>query len=314
MVQNEAGNGPLSDPDFSRCNNRFILLARDIKLGHSTFALPFALLGAFMARPIDESWVRFGGQLLLVVICMVSARTVAMLSNRLLDRILDAKNPRTAGRALPSGRVAVRDAVFLLIWSACAFEVCCVVFGFAFDNWWPFLLSIPVLVWISSYPLLKRFTSLCHVYLGSSLAISPLAAALAVEPVSVIDQPALWLMGGFVLCWVAGFDIVYALQDVETDREQKLFSMPSRLGVGTSLWISRGFHCVGVLCLAGMIGFDDRLGWLFGVGVAAVILLLIVEHVVSRGGTTARIQLAFFTLNGVISCVLGGLGIWSVVG
>lgn len=275
--------------------------------------MPFALLAAFMARPIDASWWRFAGQISLILVCMVCARTFAMLANRIIDRDIDALNPRTIGRALPSGRVALRHAMFALLWAAGIFIVCCVAFGFLFDNWWPTLLSIPVLAWIGSYGWMKRWTWLCHVFLGSSLAISPLAAALAIDPDSLGAQPALWLLSLNVLCWVAGFDIIYALQDVEIDRQQELHSIPSRLGVARALWISRLLHLVSAASLSTIIVIDSRFAGLFAVGVAIVIVLLIIEHWVTAGGATGRIQLAFFTLNGVISCLLGALGIASLI-
>lgn len=287
-------------------------LARDIKISHSLFALPFAVLASFMARPASESWGRFAAQLALILVCMVSARTFAMLANRIIDRDLDALNPRTRGRALPSGRVALRHALFALLWSAGLFIVCCVGFGFAFDNWWPTLLSAPVLAWIGAYGWMKRWTAMCHLFLGSSLAISPLAAALAIYPEALAQQPALWLLSLNVLCWVAGFDIIYALQDVEVDRQQSLHSLPSRLGVGRALWISRALHGLSVGCLGAVVLIDDRFDSLFAAGVGLVAALLVVEHAVTAGGATARIQLAFFTLNGVISCLLGVLGVVSV--
>ncbi len=288
-------------------------LAADIKISHSLFALPFALLASFMARPADGSWGRFAGQMSLIVVCMVSARTFAMLANRIIDRDIDALNPRTSGRALPSGRVALHHATFALLWAAAVFIVCCVAFGFVFDNWWPTLLSIPVLAWIGAYGWMKRWTWLCHIFLGSSLAISPLAAALAINPESLSIQPALWLLSLNVLCWVAGFDIVYALQDVEVDREHRLHSIPSRLGISRALWISRLLHAISVASLTTIIFIDPRFDWLFAIGVGIVVVLLIVEHAVTAGGATGRIQLAFFTLNGLISCLLGALGIASVV-
>ena len=289
-------------------------LAADIKLSHSVFALPFALLAAFLAGThagaID--WSRFAGQLVLIVLAMVFARTVAMLANRLLDARIDKDNPRTAGRAIPSGRVAPGAAAAALAVCALGFMAVCVAFGLLYGNWWPSVLGLPVLGWISAYALFKRFTALCHIYLGSSLAISPLAAALAIEP-AALSQPALWLISFMVLCWVAGFDIIYALQDVHVDRAQGLFSMPSRFGETGALWISRLLHVLAAGALAAAWLVDDRLGVLFGVGVGAVAGLLLYEHAVIARHGISRITLAFFTLTGVISCLLGVLGIADVV-
>lgn len=287
-------------------------LAADIKLSHTVFALPYALLASFMARSADDggsSWVSFVFKLVIVVGCMVAARTAAMLANRLLDREIDARNPRTMKRALPSGRVAVRDAVVLLLWSAGIFVGLCTVFGFAFDNWWPLLLSLPVLGWICIYPLLKRITWLCHLHLGSSLALSPIAASLAIAPESLGNVPEIWLLSLAVLCWVAGFDIIYALQDIAIDRSQNLHSIPGRLGVRTALWISRALHAGSVGLLGALVIMDNELTQLFGLGVGLAALLLGIEHVLTARGNTDRIGLAFLTLNGVVSVIVGGLGI-----
>jgi 4-hydroxybenzoate polyprenyltransferase len=286
-------------------------IAADIKIAHSVFAMPFALLAAFMAPPQLE-WGRFSGQVALIALAMVFARTVAMLANRLIDREIDGRNPRTAGRALPSGRLTASRAAIALLISAALFMLICLAFGVLYENWWPTILGLPVLAWIASYGWFKRFTSLCHLWLGSSLAISPLAAAIAIEP-SALAQPAVWLISAMVLCWVAGFDIIYALQDVEVDRRDGLHSMPSRFGIGPAIWISRLLHASAVGFLLAALIIDPRLHLLFGLGVAIVAGLLLYEHLtVARWGTT-KIALAFFTLNGIISCVLGVLGIVDVV-
>ncbi len=292
------------------------LIAGDIKLHHSVFALPFAVLAAFMAAaPPGQSidWARLAGQLTLVVAAMVMARSVAMIANRLLDREIDAANPRTAGRAIPSGRLSARAAAAALLGCAGGFLAICAGFGSFYGNWWPLALSVPVLAWLAAYPLLKRFTSLCHLYLGASLAMSPLAAALAIEPVSIARQPALWMLAAMVTCWVAGFDIIYALQDVEVDRRQGHHSIPARLGAGRALLLSRLLHAGSFALLAAVPLADPRFGGLFWAGAAAVGLLLLYEHLtVHRWGTT-RLALAFFTLNGVISCLVGLLGVADVL-
>lgn len=313
----------------------FRIIAADIKLAHSVFALPFAILAAVMAAappigffdkflspsaapaPVDLAMrSNLLGKLGLVVVAMVFARTAAMLSNRLLDARIDRRNPRTAGRALPSGRLTGRTASLALAFSAFAFIGVCSEFGWLYGNWWPLWLSLPVLAWICAYGLLKRFTSLCHLYLGSSLALSPIAAAIAIDPDAITLGPSsssLWLLSGMVLCWVAGFDIIYALQDVDVDREQGLHSMPSRLGMGAAMQVSRVLHVAAVGCLVACWRLDPRLGWPFGIGVAVVAALLIYEHLtVARWGTT-KIALAFFTLNGAISCLLGALGVIDVL-
>ncbi|MCH7604212.1 MAG: 4-hydroxybenzoate octaprenyltransferase [Planctomycetes bacterium] len=297
----------------------FRLIAADIKIAHSIFALPFALLAAFLAAPGNRpgeagiDWSHFGGQLVLIVLAMVCARTVAMLANRLLDREIDRHSPRTAGRALPSGKLSPRMALVALLLSTILFMLVCSAFGYKYDNWWPAILGLPVLGWISVYPLLKRFTALCHLYLGSSLALSPLAAALAIQPESVMQQPALWLLAGMVMCWVAGFDIIYALQDLETDIKQGLHSIPRRFGISGGMWISRLLHMIAAACLFAAWWIDDRFGLTFLMGVCCIAGLLIFEHAtVSRWGTKKN-ALAFFTVNGIISCGLGALGIIDIL-
>ncbi len=288
-------------------------IAADIKLHHSIFALPFAVLGAFMAAaPPGGSgilWMRFGGQLALIVVAMFFARTVAMLANRLLDRGIDARNPRTAGRALPSGRINSRSASVAIISASAGFVLVCLAFGFFYDNWWPAALGVPVLAWLAAYPLLKRFTALCHLYLGASLALSPLAAAIAVRPDAILAQPALWLLAAMVLCWVSGFDIIYALQDVEVDRRFGQFSIPASVGEPAALVVSRLLHATAVGCLVGATVIDGRLGLIFGIGVVIVAGLLLYEHLTVARWGTSKMALAFFTVNGIIGCALGLLGV-----
>ncbi|MHC4811199.1 MAG: 4-hydroxybenzoate octaprenyltransferase [Planctomycetota bacterium] len=293
-------------------------VAADIKLAHSVFALPFALLAAVMAAApggldsIDGR--RFTIQCILVLVAMVTARTAAMLANRILDHRLDAANPRTAGRAIPSGRLSVRAAVTWAIGSAAAFVATTAGFGLLLENWWPLMLSVPVLAWITAYGLFKRFTSLCHLWLGTSLALSPPAAALAVDPAAVLSQPAIWLIATMVLGWVAGFDIIYALQDEAVDRRDGLHSMPSRLGRRRAMLVSRGLHAAAIAALVTAARIDSRFAAPFAVGVGIVAVLLVVEHATVHRWGTSRISLTFFTLNGVISCLLGLLGIIDVLG
>ena len=290
-------------------------IAGDIKIAHSVFALPFALLAAFLAAaaagPID--WGVFVLELLLIAIAMICARTVAMVANRLLDRHIDALNPRTSNRAIPSGRLRTEQAIVSIGLGTGLFLLACLGFLWLSGNPWPIMLAAPVLLWISLYPLSKRFTFLCHVWLGSSLAMSPLAAALAVNPDALAEQPALWMLAGMVLAWVTGFDILYALQDVEIDRSQGLHSMPARLGTGTALWVSRILHTVAVVLLVLAWVFAPTFGYAFLAGIIAAAGLLTWEHVLIARFGTGRISMAFFTLNGIVSCVLGLAGIIDVL-
>jgi 4-hydroxybenzoate polyprenyltransferase len=291
-----------------------LALLADIKVAHSVFALPFALLAAFLAATDGGSidWSRFGPQLALIVACMVLARTVAMLSNRLLDRDIDARNPRTADRSLPTGTASVTLVRASIAVSSLAFILCCGMFAILWSNWWPLLLSVPVLAWLAAYPLLKRRTALCHIYLGLSLAMSPLAAGLAVSPQS-LEQPVMWLLAAMVMCWVAGFDVIYALQDVDVDRQEGLHSIPARLGVGRALWMSRLLHGTAVAALVAIWVTDPQLGWVFVGATIVVAALLIIEHATVHLWGTSRIALTFFMLNGLVSLVLGAAGIVDVL-
>ncbi|GIK18594.1 MAG: 4-hydroxybenzoate octaprenyltransferase [Leptolyngbya sp. PLA2] len=284
------------------------VIAADIKLAHSVFALPFAVLAVFLARNPDEPPRTLALKLGLVVACMVAARTWAMLVNRLADRRLDALNERTRGRALPSGRLSARAAYAAAALAAGAFMG--LALGFlAFDNPWPGALAVPVLAWIAFYSFTKRFTAACHFFLGGALAASPIAAAIAVQPASLAETPALWWIAGMVLAWVAGFDVIYALQDEAFDRERGLRSIPAALGARRAALVARGSHAVALACLVAAGLADPRLGTIYGTAVALVAALLIAEHVALVRRGLAGLDLAFFTLNGVISIVLAAAAI-----
>jgi 4-hydroxybenzoate polyprenyltransferase len=279
--------------------------AADIKLGHTVFALPFALLSTFLAR----GGVPRTGELALILVCMVTARTVAMASNRLLDARLDALNPRTAGRAIPSGRLSATFVTTIALLSAAAFFVSAWLFLRWYGNPWPLYLSPAVLAFVSAYPLLKRFTRLCHYYLGAALALAPVCAWLAIA--GRIDPPPLW-MAAAVLCWTAGFDIIYACQDYRSDVECGVFSVPARIGIGPALWVSRATHALCAVMLVMVGRSTPALGTLYFVGVGIAVALLLVEHAMVRADDLSKVGLAFFTVNGIISIVLGTLGILDV--
>ncbi len=293
------------------------LIARDIKLAHSVFALPFAVLAAFMVAPRVSTggidWVRMAGLLALVLVCMVAARTWAMVVNRLADRDIDAANPRTKGRVFASGALSPSAGVLTLAACAMLFLAACALFGVFFGNWWPAILGIPVLAWIAFYSFTKRFTWWCHVFLGGALAASPLAAAIAVGGIGAVESAALWLLAGMVLLWVAGFDAIYALQDLDFDREAGLSSIPARFGWRRANTLSRVMHVGAVACLVGVLLVEPTFGVIFGVGVAAAVVLLAYEHVVLSRRGAAGIPMAFFTLNGIISVLLGLAGLIDVL-
>jgi len=307
--------GPATIPPSLITASPLRLIATDIKLAHSVFALPFAVLGAFLARTTywpgtdaRSGAVWFSVQIALVVVCMVFARTWAMLFNRLADRSIDAANPRTSRRALASGRLTPGQGWAAAAGSAALFMAATSAFWFLFENPWPLILGAPTLAWIAFYSLTKRFTILCHVFLGGALAASPLAAAIAVNQSSIASVPAIWAISAMVLFWVAGFDIIYALQDIDFDRSAGLSSIPARLGVSGALWVSRGLHLLALLMLAAAWLMDGRLGWLFGLGAGAAAVLLVIEHVILIRRGKAGLDMAFFTINGVVSCVLGAAG------
>jgi len=294
--------------------SRLQLALSDIKLAHSVFALPFALLAAVIASPASRGeapWTTLAAQGALVALCMFLARTWAMLVNRIADRRFDRDNPRTAERAVASGRLSERAAVRIALIFAGAFIASASLFHLFFANPWPAILSVPVLVWIAFYSYTKRFTAWCHVFLGGALAASPLAAAVAVDPPFLIssDGVSLWFLSGMVLCWVAGFDIAYALQDLDFDRRTGLHSVPARLGVKRSLWLSRALHLVAFLCLGGCIAFETRFGVIMRTAGALVAALLVFEHAVLHKRGLSGLPMAFFTINGVVSITLGVAGI-----
>ncbi|UCC29743.1 MAG: UbiA family prenyltransferase [Phycisphaerales bacterium] len=285
--------------------------AEMVKLSHSIFALPFALMAAFLAgRNIEGRGWPYWGQLGLIVICMVSARSVAMTFNRIVDAEIDARNPRTARRPLPAGRLTRSVAWAMLGLSAVTFGIGCLGFYVFFHNTWPILLSGPVLVFLCGYSFTKRFTKWSHYFLGMALALSPLGAWLAIHPTTV-GLPVVLLMVG-VTCWVAGFDIIYACQDIDVDRRDGLYSLPSRLGPAPSLWIARGSHLLAIVCLAAL-GFAADLGLIYAIGVVIAAILLIVENSLVRPGHYSKVNLAFFTINGIVSVVLGILAVTDMV-
>lgn len=290
---------------FPTFASRCIALAGDIKLSHTLFAMPWAVLATFMAA---DGWPTLG-QLGLIVLCMVMARTVAMSANRLLDARLDALNPRTARRAIPSGRVSTSFVAGAIGVCSLLFVGATALFGVLYGNWWPPALAVPVLAFLAGYPLLKRFTRLCHYYLGAALALAPVCAWLAIA--GSLD-PAPVLMAGAVLCWTAGFDIIYACQDYQSDLQTGVFSVPARVGIPAALWISRITHliCAGLLLTLGWR--SDQLGSLYFAGVSAAVLLLVVEHALVSPDDLSKVNLAFFTVNGIISLLVGLLGVIDV--
>ncbi|HZR64191.1 MAG TPA: UbiA-like polyprenyltransferase [Terriglobales bacterium] len=261
-----------------------------IKWEHSVFALPFALCGAMLAA----NGIPTGHQIIWIVVAMVAARSAAMSFNRLADASIDAANPRTRTRALPAGAltqtfvrnfVVVSSAIFVLA----AWEL----------NRLAFLLSPVALAVLLAYSYTKRWTRWSHVVLGFALGIAPAAAWIAVR--GSLDARIL-LLTAAVTFWVAGFDVLYACQDYDFDRESGLHSIPRYCGIGNALWIARLFH-LSMLFLLAMLVWEFGLGMLSIIGVLAVLLLLAYEHSLVSKDDLSKLNAAFFTMNGVIAVV-----------
>jgi len=292
------------------------LALADIKLAHSVFALPFAVLAAALAMPEGLAAGSAALLIAIVVLCMVLARTWAMLINRLADYRIDAENPRTVRRAIASGKLTPRAGWSIALLTAILFAGACALFWLFFGNPWPLILSAPVLGWIALYSFTKRFTALCHVFLGSALAISPLATVIAVNPDALLvahTGGAVAFIAGFVLLWVAGFDIAYALQDLDFDRTTGLHSVPAKLGLNGALWVSRVMHALALASLAGAWLVSPVLGVFFAGALAIVLIALVIEHAVLHKQGVAGLPLAFFTINGIISIAIATLGIADVL-
>jgi 4-hydroxybenzoate polyprenyltransferase len=265
-----------------------------VRFGHSVFALPFALASAWLAAGAAPP----ARVLLLVVLCAVAARTAAMAFNRLLDRRLDALNPRTRGRELPRGVLAPRAVALLVLASAAAF-----VGGACALNPLCGWLSFPVLAVLLGYSAMKRVHWSAHFVLGLSLALAPLGAWLAVAGDLGGDLWLPFLLSGAVLSWVAGFDLIYACLDQDFDRDHGLHSIPARFGVARSLALSSALHGATVALLL-VLAWRAQLGWAFGLALSAATVLLVWQHRIVSPGDLSRANLAFFGLNGWVGLLL----------
>ena len=262
-----------------------------ITFEHTIFALPFAFIGALLARKgLPTCW-----QLTWIIGAMVGARSAAMTFNRIADLRYDKSNPRTSERALPRGALSMEFAVVFTIAMSLLF-----VFSAWQLNSLCFYLSFPTLAILLLYSYTKRFTSLSHVVLGFAVGCAPLAAWLAVR--GEFAWPPV-LLSGAVMFWVAGFDLIYALQDVEFDRKAKLFSLPSRFGIAPALRISSVFHAATIILLAATAVITN-LGWVAYAGIAIVASILYWEHRLLTPNDLSRINVAFFNLNGYVSILL----------
>lgn len=262
-----------------------------VKLSHSVFALPFALLSLLCATAGAPSF----SLLALVVLAVVAARTAAMAYNRVVDREIDAKNPRTAGREIPRGVVGPAAALLLVAAAGAIFLLACWLLA-------PicFWLGLPTLAWLLLYSHLKRFTALCHWWLGIALGISPVAAWLAADGAFGVRTWAPAVLGMGVAFWVAGFDILYSCQDEEFDRANGLHSIPARFGARGAMWVSRALHLLALGCFA-WFGAMVPLGFVYQAGVVLSAGLMVWQHRLLRPDDLSRIQTAFFTANGTIA-------------
>jgi 4-hydroxybenzoate polyprenyltransferase len=233
-----------------------------------------------------------------------------MTFNRLVDARIDGANPRTANRAIPRGVISPAAAWGFFLASAGGFATGCGGFYVFLSNPWPLILSLPVLALLCVYSYTKRFTRYSHLFLGTVIACAPVAAWIAIRP-ETLGSPA-WLLMLAVATWIAGFDVIYACQDAEFDRDAGLHSLPSRVGIGAALWIARALHLLTVAALVG-VAFTGGVGIRYLTGVVCVAALLIVENAMVRADDLSRVNLAFFTVNGSVGLLLGILGITDVV-
>lgn len=281
-----------------------------IRFSHTVFALPFAMLSSVMAwtAPLPEGVAGQIGfrwlHLLAILICMVAARSAAMAFNRLVDRKWDALNPRTAMRHLPKGDLSVAQVIWFTLGSSALF-----IFGAAlfWPNWLPLVLSIPVLLFLLGYSYAKRFTSLAHFWLGAALMAAPICAWIALRGEILLQVPPdilpALVLGLSVLLWVSGFDLIYACQDAEFDKNADLWSVPARYGVPFALRLAATCHflLLGVLAALPTLAPQLSLGPIYYVTIGLVAILLIYEHAIVRPTDLTRVNVAFFNVNAVIS-------------
>jgi len=262
-----------------------------IKFEHSIFALPFAYIGAFLSQKRMPDLMT----LLWITVAMVSARSLAMALNRWIDMEIDRRNPRTAERALPKGLISVPKTVFFSLSSLGIFLLAVYNLAPVCRYLWPFVV-IPFVI----YPYTKRFTWLSHFVLGLCLGLAPVGAWIAVTNTYSLEP---FLFGGAVLLWVAGFDVLYAIQDIDFDRRHGLFSIPARFGINKSLVLTRLLHTFS-MALFILSGSRLHLGIFYFVGVVIAAILLAYENSLIKPNDLSKLNVAFFTMNGIISVIM----------
>ncbi len=319
-----------------------------IRFSHTLFALPFAMLSAVMAWRLQfldpfvskepgtnetlqqilnsiagrvqiilqsrliDTWHGFAirwQEIVGILLCMVTARSFAMAFNRLADRRIDATNPRTSGRHLPAGILSVPQVTTFAAVCAIGFVASTLIF---LPNRLPLILSVPLLAFLAGYSFAKRFTALAHFWLGASLALSPVAAWIAIRGENVLAHPLDLLpaivLGGAVLAWVAGFDIIYACQDRAADIKSGHHSIPVQCGIPGALRLAAVCHLATIVFLLCLPLVFPPFGWVYWCGVVAVAALLIYEHLLVRPDDLSRVNAAFFTVNAIISLGLFAVG------
>jgi len=274
-----------------------------IRFRHTVFALPFAMYSAILAwQETPFRWRDFLG----ILLAMVFARSSAMAFNRIVDRKIDAENPRTEKRHIPAGLLSVRQVACFTFLSSLLFVLNSVLF---LPNLWPLFLSVPVLLFLLGYSYAKRFTFLCHYWLSTALMLSPMAAWIAIRGNLSLTP---FLLGVVIFFWVGGFDIIYACQDVEYDKAQRLKSIPARWGMKNALRIAAISHFLTILALLAM-WFYASLGLIFLIGVIVVGILLVYEHFLVSADDLGRVNHAFFRVNAVVSLGILAVGIADLV-
>jgi 4-hydroxybenzoate polyprenyltransferase len=266
---------------------------RLVAIEHSVFALPFAYLSAFVAMHPRVYWL----DLLLVTVAMVAGRTFAMAANRILDRRIDAQNPRTRNRELVTGAVSVRTA-----WTGAAISLIVLFVAAGLLNWLCLALAPLAVIPLVAYPYAKRFTNFPHYVLALAQAVAPVGAWIAITGTFDGSGPA-WVLGAAVGLWIGGFDIIYACQDVEVDRRIGVHSTPARFGVRTALHISTITHVV-TFALFVWFGALVGLGWLWWIGLALTAAAFAYQHVIVTPNDLSKVNRAFFTANGFVGVAL----------
>lgn len=266
-----------------------------IKFEHTVFALPFAFMGAILGAVVMEQRLPTWEEIGWITLAMFGARSAAMCLNRLIDKAIDLRNPRTENRALPAGLLKSAEVLIFTI-------VSFVMLFVASANLAPIALKLmPIaVVMLVLYSYTKRFTWLCHLVLGFTIALSPLGAFVAIT--GEFDAAA-WLLFGTVALWIAGFDIIYATQDFEYDRNTGLHSIPARFGIAGALWIARSLHIVTAIGFISLFWLTE-LSWMYLIGTLISIALLFYQHWLVRPNDLSRVQTAFFGMNGTLSVVL----------